>query len=75
MFERFLCDFIYTEAKRVEITELICDDRAEALDWLSETFLELHRDHPEGPDVLCLRGEDDVIAEWGTHFDALERTD
>jgi len=71
MFERFLCDFIYTAAKRVEITELICKDRVEALDWLGETFLELHREHPEGPDVLCLRDEHEVIAQWNSHFDAL----
>ena len=71
MFERFLCDFIYTEARRVEITELICEDRVEALNRLAETFLELHREHPEGPDVLCLRDEDEVIAQWDTHFDAV----
>ena len=71
MFERFLCDFIYTEDNRVEITELICQDRVEALDWLAETFFELHREDSEGPDVICLREEDSIIAQWETHFDCV----
>jgi len=62
---------IYTEDNRLEIQELICQDRYEAIEWLQNHFLELHFEGDIKPDILCLRKDDDVIAEWGTHFDAL----
>ena len=71
MFERFLCDEIYVEGKRLEIHELICEDRAEAVEWSEEYFLEMHLTKGIQPDILCLRKDDEVIAELGTHFDAL----
>jgi hypothetical protein len=71
MFERFLCDFIYPDEQRVEINELICGDRAEALEWFDETFMELHFEGSHRPKKVCLRQEDEVIAEWKTHFDAV----
>lgn len=69
--ERFLCDYVYYSDKRIEISELICQDKAEALEWLAETYLELHLDASEQPDLIRLRLEDDIIAEWETHFDSV----
>lgn len=72
MFERFLCDAIYVWDNRAEIQEVICRDRTEALEWLDSFYLELHFERDIEPDILCLRNGEDVIAEWGTHFDALK---
>ena len=71
MFERFLCDMIYTTDNRLEIQELICQDRYEAIEWLQNHFLELHFERQNQPDILCLRRDQEVIARWETHFDAL----
>ena len=40
MFERFICDFVYHQDHRIEMTEVIVTDRWEAYEWLEETFLE-----------------------------------
>lgn len=71
MFERFMCDFVYHQDHRIEMTEVIVADRWEAYQWLEETFLELHRDPGISPDALRLRKEDDILANWQTHFDVV----
>ena len=69
--ERYLCDFIYSVTKKVEITELLCADVLEAYDWLGETYLEIHFEKSIEPCALRLRLEDEVLALWETHFDAI----
>lgn len=71
MFERFLCDVIFTDEDRFEIQELICADRDEAVEWLEQYFLELHFDRDVKPDAVRLRKGDAVVTEWTTHFDGL----
>jgi len=44
MFERFLCDFIYHQDHRIEITEVLATDVWEAYEWMEETFMALHLD-------------------------------
>jgi hypothetical protein len=67
-----LCDFIYSHDHRVEITELISWNRAEALERLGDTFLALHFDGLKRPDLVSLRREDEVIAKRDTPFHAFE---
>lgn len=71
MFERFLCDFIYHQDHRIEITEVLANDLWEAYEWMGEAFLELHLESTSTPDLLRLRKDDEVLALWETHFDAL----
>ena len=71
MFERFLCDFIYHQDHRIDITEVSATDLWEAYEWMGEAFLELHFDSTSTPDLLRLRKEDEVLAVWETHFDAV----
>ena len=71
MFERFLCDFIYHQDHRIDITEVLAADLWEAYEWMGEAFLELHFDSTSTPDLLRLRKEDEVLAVWETHFDAV----
>ena len=52
MFVRFICDFVYHQDHRIEMTEVIVTDRWEAYEWLEETFLELHRERSAAPDLL-----------------------
>ena len=58
MFERFICDFVYHQDHRIEMTEVIVTDRWEAYEWMERTFLELHRDPSAAPDLLRLRRDD-----------------
>lgn len=44
MTERFLCDFLYHQDHRIDMTEVIALDLWEAYEWMEETFLELHLD-------------------------------
>jgi hypothetical protein len=71
MFERFMCDFVYHQDHRIEMTEVIVTDRWEAYEWLEETFLELHREPSAAPDLLRLRKDDETLATWQTHFDVV----
>jgi len=36
MFERFLCDFIYYQDHRIDITEVLATDLWEAYEWMGE---------------------------------------
>ena len=69
--ERFMCDFVYHQDHRIDMTEVLCQDSWEAYEWLEETFLELHRDRDDKPDLLRSRKDDDILATWETHFDAM----
>ena len=71
MFERFLCDLIYHQDHRIEITEVLVTDLWEAYEWMEEVFLELHLESTSNPDLLRLRKDDEVLAVWETHFDAV----
>jgi len=71
MFERFLCDFIYHQDHRIEITEVLVTDLWEAFEWMDEAFLELHFESSSTPSLLRLRKDDEVLATWETHFDAV----
>jgi len=71
MFERFLCDFIYHQDHRIEITEVLATDVWEAYEWMEEAFMELHLESTSTPDLLRLRRDDEVLASWETHFDAV----
>ena len=71
MFERFLCDFIYYQDHSIDITEVLATDLWEAYEWMGDAFLELHFDSTSTPDLLRLRKEDEVLAVWETHFDAV----
>ena len=71
MFDRFMCDFVYHQDHRIEMTELIVTDRWEAYEWMERTFLELHREPSAAPDLLRLRKDDETLATWQTHFDAV----
>jgi len=71
MTERFLCDFLYHQDHRIEITEVIALDLWEAYEWMEETFLELHREPTSTPDAVRLRNEDQVLSVWETHFDVV----
>jgi len=53
------------------MTQLIVGDLWEAFEWMDETFMELHRDVSPTPDPLRLRREDEILAAWETHFDAV----
>jgi hypothetical protein len=71
MFERFICDFVYHQDHRIEMTEVIVTDRWEAYEWMERTFLELHLDSRNAPDLLRLRAGDTVLASWETHRDVV----
>lgn len=71
MFERFMCDFVYHQDHRIEMTEVIVTDRWEAYEWMERTFLELHRERSAAPDLLRLRTDDETLATWQTHFDVV----
>ena len=71
MFERFMCDFVYHQDHRIEMTEVIVTDRWEAYEWMERTFLELHLDTSNTPDLLRLRAGDTVLASWQTHRDVV----
>ena len=71
MSERFLCDFIYHQDHRIEITEVLATDLWEAYEWMEEAFLELHLEPTSTPDLLRMRKGDEVLAVWETHFDAV----
>ena len=71
MTERFLCDFLYHQEHRIEMTEIIALDLWEAYEWMEETFMALHLESSSSPDLLRLRKEDEVLAVWVTHFDAV----
>lgn len=69
--ESFICDFIYRSEHRIEMTQVVAVDSWEALEWMWETFIELHIDSSEAPDVLRLRKGEKVLATWETHFDVV----
>ena len=71
MFERFLCDFIYHQDHRIEITEVLAMDLWAAYEWMEEAFLELHLESTSTPDLLRLRKGDEILAVWETHFDVV----
>ena len=71
MFERFICDFVYHQDHRIEMTEVIVTDRWEAYEWMERTFLELHRAPSAAPDLLRLRRDDETLVTWQTHFDVV----
>lgn len=71
MFERFICDFVYHQDHRIEMTEVIVTDRWEAYEWMERTFLEIHRDPSVAPDLLRLRKDDETLVTWQTHFDVV----
>jgi len=71
MFDRYLCDFVYHQDHRIEITEVIVTDLWDAFEWLEETFLEIHREPSSKPDALRLRKDQEIVATWQTHFDAV----
>ena len=71
MFERFICDFVYHQDHRIEMTEVIVTDRWEAYEWMERTFLELHCDTSAAPDLLRLRRDDETLVTWQTHFDVV----
>ena len=70
MQQKFLCDFIYHQEHRIEMTEVIALDLWEAYEWMDQTFLELHLDASETPDKVRLRKDGKIVAIWSTHFDA-----
>ena len=53
------------------MTQVVAVDSWEALEWMWETFIELHIDSSEAPDVLRLRKGEKVLATWETHFDVV----
>ena len=69
MNERFLCDFLYHQDHRIEMTEVIALDEWEAYEWMEETFMALHLDSTSTPDALRLRSGDKILALWETHLD------
>ena len=69
MFERFMCDFVYHQDHRIEMTEVIVTDRWEAYEWLEETFLELHRERSTAPDLLRLRTGDVTLGTLQSLFE------
>ena len=69
MTERFLCDFLYHQDHRIEMTEVIALDLWEAYEWMEETFMALHLFPTETPDALRLRKGDEIVAVWETHLD------
>ena len=71
MFERYMCDFVYYQDHRIELTEVIVTDRTEAYEWLGQTFLELHQEAGSGPDEVRLRIDDDILVTWQTHLDVV----
>lgn len=71
MTERFLCDFLYHQDHRIEMTEVIVLDLWEAYEWMEDKFLEIHREPATAPDALRLRKGDETLALWDTHCDAL----
>ena len=71
MFERYMCDFVYHQDHRIELTEVIVTDRTEAYEWLDETYLELHLEPSSAPDEVRLRRDDEILVRWVTHIDAV----
>ena len=69
--ECFICDFVYYSEHRIDMTQLIVGDLWEAFEWMEETFMELHLDSNPTPDLLRLRRDDEILAAWETHFDAV----
>lgn len=69
--ERFMCDFVYHQHHRIEMTEVLATDLWEAYEWMEEAFLDLHRERESSPDVLRLRQGEDILATWQTHFDVV----
>ena len=71
MFERFVCDFVYHQDHRIEMTEVIVTDRWEAYERMERAFLELHLNSRNAPDLLRLRAGDTVLASRESHRDVV----
>lgn len=73
MDERFLCDYLYYQDHRIEIVEILCTDIGAALDWMDQTYIELHLENSEKPDLIRLRrpNSEDIITSYATHFDVV----
>ena len=71
MFDRFICDFVYRQDHRIEMTEVISADESETYAWLEDTFMELHMEVSCTPDLLRLRRDDEILTIWETHFDVV----
>lgn len=70
--QRFLFDYVYEDSSHLVINELLTSSVDEALDFISEHFMELHAEGESGITELRLRVPDgDIIVAYKTHFDAV----
>lgn len=67
----FICDFVYHQDHRIEMTEVVVTDLWEANEWMERAFLELHLDSHNTPDLLRLRSGDRVLASWEARGDSV----
>ena len=70
--QRFLFDYIYDNTKQIIINELITSSLEEAIDWISQHYMELHAEGETDISAIMLRTpEDQVVLTYQMHFDAL----
>lgn len=70
--QRFLFDYIYDNTKQIIINELITSSLEEAIDWISQHYMELHAEGETDISAIRLRTSDDeVILHYDMHLDAL----
>jgi hypothetical protein len=69
--QRFLFDYVYEDSSQSIINELLSASIDEAINFISEHFMELHADGESEFSELRLRSTDgEVILSYKTHFDA-----
>ena len=70
--QRFLFDYIYETTQHIIINELIASSLDEAIDWISQHYMELHAEGDTDISAIRLRtSEDEVILSYEMHFDAV----
>lgn len=70
--QRFLFDYIYDTTQHIIINELITSSLDEAIDWISQHYMEIHVEGETDISAIRLRTSDgEVNLIYQTHFDAL----
>lgn len=59
--QRFLFDYIYDNTKQIIINELITSSLEEAIDWISQHYMELHAEGETDISAIRLRTSDDEV--------------
>jgi beta-galactosidase beta subunit len=70
--QRFLFEYIYDNTQHIIINKIITSSLEEAIDWVPQHYLELHREGETDISAVRLRTPDDqVVLAYEMHLDAV----